>query len=511
MAEEVAEAIRTKRHLVIKAGTGVGKSFAYLVPAILASAADEEGKPRKRVVISTHTISLQEQLTRKDIPFLRSVMPLEFTAVLVKGRRNYLSLRRLKNALSRAASVFSEPEEFDQLRRIEGWSRDTGDGSLADLDYRPLPQVWDEVASDQGNCMGRNCPTYKECFYYRARRRVGNAQILVVNHALFFSDLALRIQGASILPEYDVVVFDEAHTMESVAGDHLGLSVTSGQVEYLLNKLYNDRTNRGLLVHYQFTDAQRAVIDCRYRSDDFFAALQQWRATEGGSTGPRPAARGRPQPIERRAGESGLPDRRPVRTWTTPRSARTSLPPATASSPWPRRSTTGGRSGLPRRPTGSKSLPAATVAAPRWPRPTIDVGPALREHLFQEVATVIMTSATLATGGSFEFFKSRCRADAGQDPGPGQPLRLPAAGPVDPSAGHARPGRRRRGLPAGVDRDDPPLRGPQRRPGAGTVHQLRDDAPRVGGADALAGRAGPGALLSGRRFAPQPDDRAVQE
>jgi ATP-dependent DNA helicase DinG len=407
MAEEVAEAIRTKQHLIVEAGTGVGKSFAYLVPAILASAAGEEGKPRKRVVVSTHTISLQEQLMRKDIPLLRSVMPLEFTAVLVKGRRNYLSLRRLKNTLSRAASIFSEPEEFEQLRRIEGWSRQTGDGSLSDLDYRPLGPVWDEVASDQGNCMGRKCPTYKDCFYYRARRRVSNAQILVVNHALFFSDLALRAQGASILPDYDVVVFDEAHTMEAVAGDHLGLSVTSGQVEYLLNKLYNDRTNRGLLVHYHLSDAQRAVMDCRYRADDFFGALQDWRASQGGGTGrvrrpevvPNPLSEGlahlasllrgrcedlkdpevRQDFVSARDRLSDLADA--IEDWRTQRLAEAAYWVDVTSGRHRRRTT--------------------LAAAP------IDVGPALREHLFEKVPTVIMTSATLTTAGSFDFFKSR--------------------------------------------------------------------------------------------------------
>src|SRR6185295_10606841 len=115
--------------------------------------------------------------------------------------------------------------------------KETNDGSLADLEYKPLPQIWDEIESDSGNCLGRNCPTYKECFYYQARRRVQNAQILVVNHALFFSDLALRRQGASILPDYDTVIFDEAHNVEAVASDHLGVSISSGQVEYLLNKL----------------------------------------------------------------------------------------------------------------------------------------------------------------------------------------------------------------------------------------------------------------------------------
>ena len=131
--------------------------------------------------------------------------------------------------------------------------------------------MWDEVASDSGNCLGRKCPKYNECFYYHARRRVQNAQILVVNHALFFSDLALRRQGRSILPEYDVVIFDEAHTLEAVAGDHLGLGVTSGQVEFMLNKLYNDRTNKGLLVHHRH-GARPSSRSTRaaYAGDEFF-------------------------------------------------------------------------------------------------------------------------------------------------------------------------------------------------------------------------------------------------
>ena len=130
------------------------------------------------------------------------------------------------------------------------------------------------MASDQGNCLGRNCPHNEECFYYRARRRVYNAQILVVNHALFFSDLALRREGVKLLPDYDVVVFDEAHNVESVAGDHLGMSVTSGQVDFALGQLYNDRTNRGLVVHHKLGDVQKQVLECRHRSR---AALRRRR------------------------------------------------------------------------------------------------------------------------------------------------------------------------------------------------------------------------------------------
>ncbi len=283
MAEAVATAIRERRHLIAEAGTGVGKSFAYLVPAILAVAEpDAEGQvPKRRVVVSTHTISLQEQLLKSDLPLLNSVIPLEFTAVLVKGRGNYLSLRRMNNAVERAASLLQREEEFKQLRQLVGWSRTTDDGSLSDLATEPYSTVWDEIRSDSANCLGRQCPTYKECFYYRARRRMQHAQILLVNHALFFSDLALRREGASILPDYDIAIFDEAHTLEAVASDHLGISISSGQIEYILNKLYNDRTNKGLLVHHQLMEAQRDVERCRVQAAEFFGAIQDWVAEQG--------------------------------------------------------------------------------------------------------------------------------------------------------------------------------------------------------------------------------------
>ena len=137
-----------------------------------------------------------------------------------------------------------------------------------------LPVVWDEVSSDSSNCMGRNCPTYKDCFYYRARSRVEHAQIIVVNHALFFSDLALRRANVSILPDYDAVILDEAHTLEAVAADHLGISVTSGQVRYILNRLFNDRTNKGLFVSGGHKQAQKETIECHIAADDFFDYAQ---------------------------------------------------------------------------------------------------------------------------------------------------------------------------------------------------------------------------------------------
>lgn len=419
MADSVAEAIRNQRHLIVEAGTGVGKSFAYLVPAILAATSEEatiasgDDKPpseaSRRVIVSTHTINLQEQLVAKDIPLLSSVIPREFSSVLVKGRGNYISLRRLDNALERADGLFRDEEEFRQLRHLAEWAKQTGDGSHADLGYRPLPAVWDEVASDSSNCMGRNCPQYKDCFYYRARRRVHHAQILIVNHAIFFSDLALRRMGVSLLPDADVVIFDEAHNLEAVAGDHLGLSVSAGQIRYVLNKLYNDRTMKGLLVHYDLKQAQQEVDRCRFLADQFFDDVYE---------------------LYRHIGENGRvhePDR-----------IENQLSPALAvlatlvgrvgarledetkrhdfTSAATRLNLLGDNLESWRRQTLEDAVYWIDATKARQGRPRItlwaapvDVGPALREQLFQRVPTVVMTSATLGIGRppTFDFFKSR--------------------------------------------------------------------------------------------------------
>jgi len=423
MAEAVDAAIRRPGHLIVEAGTGVGKSFAYLVPAILAAAAsgdtnmppqrggsesDDRKQSARRVIVSTHTISLQEQLMQKDIPLLNSVIPLEFTAVLVKGRGNYLSLRRLENARSRAAGLFADQQEFDQLRRIETWARQTDDGSLADLDYRPLPSVWDEVASDHGNCMGRKCPHYGECFYYQARRRISNAQILVVNHALFFSDLSLRRQGASVLPDYDVVVFDEAHTLEAVAGDHLGLGVTNGQVGYVLRKLYNERTNRGLLVHHHMREAQRQVNECRDRSSAFFGSIDRWLAEHPGGNGRVREPKIVPNPLSEGLDKLAGMVRRAGEKLKTAEERQDFIASANRLEALSGEIESWRAQHMPETVYWIESTPARRWRRIRLAAAPIDVGPILREHLFEKVPTVVMTSATLATaGGRFDFFQSR--------------------------------------------------------------------------------------------------------
>lgn len=268
MASAVAEAFARQNHLMVEAGTGVGKSFAYLVPAI-----DRALYHGQRVVISTHTIALQEQLIHKDIPFLQSVIPDPFLAVLVKGRSNYLGLRRLARASQRQTMLLDAKGQIAELHRIEDWAYETQDGSLADLDEQPSLEVWDRVRSEHDDCLGRKCPTYGPCFYQRARRRASEAQLLIVNHALLFSDLALRAEGVSVLPDYELIVLDEAHTVENVAASHFGQNITDAQVRYLLNSLHNPRTGKGMLAHKNSAEALAAVREARTASEEYFQTL----------------------------------------------------------------------------------------------------------------------------------------------------------------------------------------------------------------------------------------------
>jgi ATP-dependent DNA helicase DinG len=252
MAKAVWETLEGKSHLLVEAGTGVGKSFAYLVPAILRAIHHGE-----TVVIATNTIALQEQLVTKDIPLLQALLdegadgndptrrPLK--PVLVKGRGNYVSIRRLKLASQRQEKLFPDPATRRSLHVIEDWAQDTLDGTLSTLPQLERPGVWDKVQSDSGNCMGRKCPEYQTCFYQNARRMMDGANILICNHALFFSDLALRSQEVGFLPKYDHVILDEAHGVEDVASDHFGISLTEGRVMHLLTTLYHPRTGRGYL------------------------------------------------------------------------------------------------------------------------------------------------------------------------------------------------------------------------------------------------------------------------
>ena len=263
MAELVAEAVTKRSHAIIEAPTGVGKSFAYLVPLALHAL-----KNHQKVVISTGTIALQEQLIRKDIPLVQQLFP-ELKAVLVKGRQNYVSLRRLQYAANGQQTLYDSREDAQVVKELLDWSTETKTGDLADLGYEPPNNVWRQVQSDRNNCLGRKCPMYSECHFYKARKEMEEADLLVVNHHLYFSDLSLREEHAAILPPHQVVVFDEAHTLEDVATDHLGVSITEAQVRFFLDGLWN-RKGKGLLGQDAYQAARDVVEDARMAGEIFW-------------------------------------------------------------------------------------------------------------------------------------------------------------------------------------------------------------------------------------------------
>ena len=424
MALAVESALTKRHHLVAEAGTGVGKSFAYLIPAILAAQAEQgTEKKKRRIIVSTHTIALQEQLIQHDIPFLQSVLPVEFSAVLVKGRGNYISLRRLDKAVQRSSqkSLF-EPEGQQQLAKIRQWAHKTTDGSRSDLPFQPKPDVWDEVLSDHGDCLRKKCPTHDKCFYYAARRRVWNADLLIVNHALFFSDLSLRRDDANILPEYDTVIFDEAHTIESVAADHLGLSVTEGQVDYMMNKLYNEQANRGLLITHNLKDAQKQASKIRTVAMQYFMDTADWAARfckkNGRLMRPIDVTNDLTPELSRlalmiaSAAEAATNEANQVELKSA--SDRCKMLADNIQS-WTRQSIENCVYWVEQSGTYKQRL--SLMSAP------VEVGPILREHLFNAIPSVIMASATLATGAKdFSFFRSRVGLTEGSDIRLGSPF-----------------------------------------------------------------------------------------
>lgn len=449
MAAEVDAAIRSKRSIAIEAGTGVGKSFAYLVPAILYAVEgqaldcrtddyfplpeDEEQTPPapappsalpedgeldreedpfalRRVVISTNTISLQEQLFQKDVPFLNSILPLSFSVALAKGRANYLCQRRFASAKKAVGKgTLLEDDGGEEFERIQKWLETTTDGSKSELAPAPSVDVWNEICCEQGNCLGRKCKFYDSCFYRQARRRLEHANIIIVNHALLFSDLALKSSGGAILPNYDILIFDEAHTMENVASEQLGVEVTESSVDYLLSRLYNDRANKGLLVEETsrpwseerelFVNAAKQVDECRYRAERFFNELREWLDARPGSNGrvfePEIVGAGLTEGLEglknalRRAEET-LEDADRRQEYRASRMRVSAL--IAELEDW-RLQRSDGYVYWIESFVARKKRRVAMRAAP------IDVAPILREKLFNATPSVIATSATLTVGG----------------------------------------------------------------------------------------------------------------
>ena len=278
MAVAVAEALETESPLLVEAGTGVGKSFAYLVPAVRFAL--ERGR---KAVISTHTINLQEQLFNKDIPNVRKALRCEFSAALLKGRGNYLCRTRLKRALEQSGDLFGQ-FEARELAQLQDWARVTTDGTISDVPFRVSPKVWAQVCSEPHVCTLRNCGP--DCPFQAARKRVQEAQVVVLNHTLFFGLLALaqetRDEDAEapdgfIFPG-DFVILDEAHTIETIAARQLGNHLAESSLKYDLMRMFNPRTKKGTLRLSATPELLQQIVEAQDACDLFF---EQARADAG--------------------------------------------------------------------------------------------------------------------------------------------------------------------------------------------------------------------------------------
>ncbi|HEX9164978.1 MAG TPA: helicase C-terminal domain-containing protein [Gemmatimonadales bacterium] len=443
MAAHIADAYNDGGVVLLEAGTGVGKSFAYLVPALAWSRANKE-----RTVVSTNTINLQEQLVGKDLPLLaRALEEADYrpTYALLKGWRNYLCLSRLDLAQGHQQSLL-EPERAQELDGLIGWAARTSDGTLGDLPVPPSPEVWDEVSAESDLCTRLRCPHFERCFLFRARRRAAEADVVIVNHHLLCADLAVRQasdnwEDAAVLPPYQRLILDEAHHLEDVAAAHLGTQVSSRAVRRLLGRF--DRGGRGLvqalaaelltggdLLTRASLDVLQvqlvpAIAEARRTADALFARLflrlsdvpggvlrvdeafaedpvwDQGLTTElGGTLAAFRRLRDAVEIIADRLGAAEISERRQQLVQEirgvlrrleriADGLAQTLQPvPGPPVVRWFERA-------------DARAQHVALHAVP------LDLAPILRETIFDRQRTVVLTSATLAAGGEFTFLERR--------------------------------------------------------------------------------------------------------
>ncbi len=270
MAHKIIESLKHQKHVFIEAPTGIGKSFAYLVPSILY--AKENGR---RVVISTNTINLQEQLILKDIPFLKDKLEVEFKAVILKGRRNYLCPRRLEKAMDSSNTLF-ETDEQVLLNKIYKWSKTTTDGTLSDLDFQVPDTIWTTINSEKGICSTKSCGgEHTKCFYQKAKQEVSDSDVIIVNHHLFFTLLnSDDSDKQGYLFKNDFIIFDEAHTVEAVASEHICPSVSRDTIKFYLNKLYNPYKQKGFLLSFPALHLQAEIENILQINENFFRQIR---------------------------------------------------------------------------------------------------------------------------------------------------------------------------------------------------------------------------------------------
>ncbi|MGB8730594.1 MAG: ATP-dependent DNA helicase [Candidatus Sulfotelmatobacter sp.] len=413
MAQAVEQALDEKRHLIVEAGTGTGKTLAYLMPVIMSG---------KRVIISTGTKNLQEQLFYKDVPFLEQALSGErgsgarLSVCYMKGRNNYLCRKKLYDLTDQP--VLSGLQEIEQYRVIAAWEKTTSTGDRAELAELPeASALWHKLDARTEACIGQKCSEWERCFITEMRRRGMESDIIIVNHHLFFADLAIKLQAegapdAGILPEATAVIFDEAHELEDVAGNYFGISVSNLRVEDLA------RDVEASLQHNRMLSASLsgALGSLRERSQFFFSLLPPGEGRFAFETrrefleenGDEFLALN--QSLTRLAGElEGIPQK-PEEIFNFVRRTQelqVQLGFAMESDDrntvfWIERR--GGRANSPQRPRGSEKTGRQNVFLQATP---IDVGPILRECLWSKLECAVLTSATLAVGGEFEYIRQR--------------------------------------------------------------------------------------------------------
>jgi len=407
MAQAVEQAIEERRHLIVEAGTGTGKTLAYLMPAIRSG---------KRVIISTGTKNLQEQLFYKDVPFLEKALfpdgKRALSVCYMKGRNNYLCRRKLYELTDQP--VLNGLDEIEQYRAIAAWEQTTRTGDRAELaDLPEASALWHKLDARADTCTGQKCSSWDKCFITEMRRRALESDIVIVNHHLFFADLGIKQQAegapdAGILPDAAVVIFDEAHELEDVAGSYFGISVSAARFEELCRDIENFLQRN----HNYTASFSGAIKTLRERSAFFFSLLP-----EGDS---RFAFENRHEFLEENGDEFLAVQQSLVRI----ASEIENMPskPEEAFSFARRAQELHGQLGLvlehedpntvfwiERRRAGREKQHVSLQATP------IDVGPVLREALWSKLDTAILTSATLAVGGAFDYIRSRLGVDHARD------------------------------------------------------------------------------------------------
>ena len=411
MAEKVAEALENKRHLIVEAGTGTGKTLAYLIPAIAAAT-----REKKRIIVSTGTKNLQEQLMEKDIPFLQKILPKKFSAAYMKGRGNYACLYRIQKAEHQPIlDGIGQIDQFDAVRR---WSYETQTGDRRELVDLPEDlSFWNRINARGDVCLGQKCPEFEPCFITRMRSRAEEADIVIVNHHLFFADLSVRgNQFGRVIPDYSAVIFDEAHLIEDIASDYFGFQVSSFQLEELVRDTDTLPINDPLVTR----DVTKIAAKILGLADQFWLKFTQARfdgrfeltqdlfsyRNRSGELAPTPlgdaymALDGALGSLATTLDPLGVDSPEIDSLVKRARQARFDLDFIATQTEqnyvyW-----------LEKRGKG-----LFLRASP------VDVSELLREKLFEKVDTCILTSATLSSSGSFNFVRERLGLDTAKTSG----------------------------------------------------------------------------------------------